>query len=46
MTNNPDKYAALAAYGLEIAERVPLEIPPTSAAATTCAPSARSWGTC
>jgi 3,4-dihydroxy 2-butanone 4-phosphate synthase/GTP cyclohydrolase II len=29
MTNNPGKYVALAAYGLEIVERVPLEIPPT-----------------
>ncbi|MCM2269937.1 MAG: bifunctional 3,4-dihydroxy-2-butanone-4-phosphate synthase/GTP cyclohydrolase II, partial [Thermoanaerobaculia bacterium] len=31
MTNNPGKYVALAGYGLEIAERVPLEIPPTDA---------------
>jgi len=29
MTNNPGKYIALAGYGLEIVERVPLEIPPT-----------------
>jgi 3,4-dihydroxy 2-butanone 4-phosphate synthase / GTP cyclohydrolase II len=29
MTNNPKKYAALAGFGLEIAERVPLEVPPT-----------------
>ncbi len=29
MTNNPRKYAALAGYGLEIVERVPLEMPPT-----------------
>ncbi len=29
MTNNPRKYAALAGFGLEIVERVPLEIPPT-----------------
>jgi 3,4-dihydroxy 2-butanone 4-phosphate synthase/GTP cyclohydrolase II len=29
MTNNPSKYVALAGYGLEIVERVPLEIPPT-----------------
>jgi 3,4-dihydroxy 2-butanone 4-phosphate synthase/GTP cyclohydrolase II len=29
MTNNPSKYVALTGYGLEIAERVPLEIPPT-----------------
>ena len=31
MTNNPAKYVALAGYGLEIVERVPLEIPPTAA---------------
>ncbi|KAB2965674.1 MAG: bifunctional 3,4-dihydroxy-2-butanone-4-phosphate synthase/GTP cyclohydrolase II [Thermoanaerobaculia bacterium] len=30
MTNNPGKYVALAGYGLEITERVPLEIPPTA----------------
>jgi len=29
MTNNPAKYVGLAGYGLEIVERVPLEIPPT-----------------
>jgi 3,4-dihydroxy 2-butanone 4-phosphate synthase/GTP cyclohydrolase II len=29
MTNNPQKHHALAAYGLEIVERVPLEVPPT-----------------
>lgn len=29
MTNNPRKYAALAGFGLQIVERVPLEIPPT-----------------
>jgi 3,4-dihydroxy 2-butanone 4-phosphate synthase/GTP cyclohydrolase II len=29
MTNNPKKYAALRGFGLEIVERVPLEIPPT-----------------
>ncbi len=29
MTNNPGKYIALKGYGLEIAERVPLEVPPT-----------------
>ncbi len=28
MTNNPRKYVALGGYGLEIVERVPLEIPP------------------
>ena len=29
MTNNPGKYIALKGYGLEIAERLPLEMPPT-----------------
>jgi 3,4-dihydroxy 2-butanone 4-phosphate synthase/GTP cyclohydrolase II len=29
MTNNPKKYTALRGFGLEIAERVPLEMPPT-----------------
>ncbi|MDX1632659.1 MAG: bifunctional 3,4-dihydroxy-2-butanone-4-phosphate synthase/GTP cyclohydrolase II [Thermoanaerobaculia bacterium] len=29
MTNNPSKYIALSGYGLEIAERVSLEVPPT-----------------
>lgn len=29
LTNNPAKYVALAGYGLEITERVPLEVPPT-----------------
>jgi len=29
LTNNPGKYVALAGYGLEIVERVPLEMPPT-----------------
>jgi 3,4-dihydroxy 2-butanone 4-phosphate synthase/GTP cyclohydrolase II len=29
MTNNPSKYVGLTGYGLEIAARVPLEIPPT-----------------
>lgn len=31
MTNNPSKYIALHGYGLEIVERVPLEVPPTDA---------------
>ena len=31
MTNNPSKYVALDGYGLEIVERIPLEIPPTDA---------------
>lgn len=30
LTNNPAKYVALAGYGLEIVERVPLEVPPTA----------------
>jgi len=29
MTNNPSKYVAISGYGLEIVERVPLEIGPT-----------------
>ena len=29
MTNNPNKYIALSGYGLEIVERVHIEIPPT-----------------
>jgi 3,4-dihydroxy 2-butanone 4-phosphate synthase / GTP cyclohydrolase II len=29
MTNNPSKYIALNGYGLEIVERLPLEMPPT-----------------
>ena len=29
LTNNPSKYVALGGFGLEIVERVPLEIPPT-----------------
>jgi 3,4-dihydroxy 2-butanone 4-phosphate synthase/GTP cyclohydrolase II len=28
MTNNPKKYTALRGFGLEIVERVPLEVPP------------------
>jgi 3,4-dihydroxy 2-butanone 4-phosphate synthase/GTP cyclohydrolase II len=28
LTNNPRKYIGLAGYGLEIVDRVPLEIPP------------------
>ncbi len=31
MTNNPDKVAALADYGLEVAERVAVEVPPREA---------------
>ena len=31
MTNNPSKYIGLGGYGLEIVERVPLEVPPTDA---------------
>ena len=29
MTNNPAKYVGLEGYGLEIVERIPLEVPPT-----------------
>jgi 3,4-dihydroxy 2-butanone 4-phosphate synthase/GTP cyclohydrolase II len=29
MTNNPSKYIALNGYGLEIVDRLPLEVPPT-----------------
>ena len=29
MTNNPRKFVGLEGYGLEIVERVPLEVPPT-----------------
>ena len=29
MTNNPSKYIALDGYGLEIVDRVQLEVPPT-----------------
>ena len=29
LTNNPGKYIALKGYGLEIVERIPLEMPPT-----------------
>jgi 3,4-dihydroxy 2-butanone 4-phosphate synthase/GTP cyclohydrolase II len=29
MTNNPSKYVAIDGYGLEIVERVPLEVKPT-----------------
>ena len=28
LTNNPTKYIALTGYGLEITERIPLEVPP------------------
>ena len=31
LTNNPHKYIGLAGYGLEIVERVPIEVPPTKA---------------
>lgn len=29
LTNNPEKYGGLRGYGLEVVDRVPLEIPPT-----------------
>ncbi|MGD2116650.1 MAG: bifunctional 3,4-dihydroxy-2-butanone-4-phosphate synthase/GTP cyclohydrolase II [Acidobacteriota bacterium] len=29
MTNNPHKFIALSGYGLEIVERIPIEVPPT-----------------
>ncbi len=29
MTNNPDKSAALSYYGLEVVDRIPVEVPPT-----------------
>jgi len=29
MTNNPRKFVGLSGYGLEIVERVPIEVPPT-----------------
>jgi len=29
MTNNPHKFIGLSGYGLEIVERIPIEIPPT-----------------
>jgi len=30
LTNNPRKFIGLAGYGLEIVERIPIEVPPTS----------------
>ncbi len=41
MTNNPSKYIALSGYGLEIVERVPLEVPPTDTIARLPARQAR-----
>jgi len=29
LTNNPNKYTGISGYGLEIVERIPLEVPPT-----------------
>ncbi len=34
MTNNPHKYIGLSGYGLEIVERIPLEVPPTETSAS------------
>ncbi len=34
MTNNPHKYIGLSGYGLEIVERIPLEVPPTESSAS------------
>jgi 3,4-dihydroxy 2-butanone 4-phosphate synthase/GTP cyclohydrolase II len=31
MTNNPRKFIGLAGYGLEIVDRVPIEVPPNRA---------------
>ena len=47
MTNNPAKYGGLEGFGLEIVERVPLEIDAEPGEhRTTCAPSASAWATC
>jgi len=40
MTNNPKKIIGLEGYGLNMVERVSLEIPPTVRIATTSRPSA------
>ncbi len=47
MTNNPRKIVGLEGYGLEIVERVALEIPSRTAATVNIyRPSGRRWGTC
>jgi 3,4-dihydroxy 2-butanone 4-phosphate synthase/GTP cyclohydrolase II len=44
MTNNPSKYVAIDGYGLEIVERVPLEIPPTEKTRDYLAPKKEKMG--
>ena len=45
MTNNPAKYGGLEGFGLDITERVPLQLAPIPRTSPTCAPSASAWGT-
>ena len=46
LTNNPKKIVGIEGYGLQVVERVPLEVPPTEAnRQLPRAPSARSWAT-
>ena len=45
LTNNPKKIVGIEGYGLQVVERVPLEIPATEATGATSRPSARSWAT-
>ena len=44
MTNNPDKVKALEEYGLAVAERVPLEVPPRQANRNYLATKRRKFG--
>ena len=45
MTNNPAKYGGLEGFGLEIVERVPLQVAPERREhRATCAPSSESMG--
>jgi 3,4-dihydroxy 2-butanone 4-phosphate synthase/GTP cyclohydrolase II len=44
MTNNPKKYSALRGFGLEIAERVPLEVPPTDSSRSYLETKKRKMG--